>query len=175
MTSFIYPSLNRTSRNQDQSQIRNYGAFAAALSYILYFANKNRKDNGRISGTIEIYRGLQLPSEEIARYEIGKLLNLRGYTSATTTRSVAIGFAVDKLQADLCPVLYNIKFTGDEGLFYMSDENYSAFKDEDEILIQDGFDYRINSITEFNHDDTGQKITEIQLTYPPEPCMPDEN
>ena len=45
MESFIYPAVNRTCRNHDESQIRFYGAFAAALSYILYFANKNRRDN----------------------------------------------------------------------------------------------------------------------------------
>ena len=41
MESFIYEDLNRASRNKDQSKIQYYGAFAAALSYIIGHANKN--------------------------------------------------------------------------------------------------------------------------------------
>ena len=39
MESFIYGDLNRASREKDKSQIQYYGAYAAALSYIIYFAN----------------------------------------------------------------------------------------------------------------------------------------
>lgn len=39
MESFIYADLNRASREKDKSKIKYYGAFAAALSYIIYFAN----------------------------------------------------------------------------------------------------------------------------------------
>lgn len=42
MESFIYGDLNHASREKDQSQIQFYGAYAAALSYIIYFANTNR-------------------------------------------------------------------------------------------------------------------------------------
>ena len=44
MESFIYEELNCASRDKDVSKIEYYGAFAAALSYIIYNANKNRKD-----------------------------------------------------------------------------------------------------------------------------------
>lgn len=39
MESFIYAELNRASREKDVTKIKYYGAFAAALSYILYHAN----------------------------------------------------------------------------------------------------------------------------------------
>lgn len=39
MESFIYREMNKVSRNKDRSQIQYYGAFAATLSYILYYAN----------------------------------------------------------------------------------------------------------------------------------------
>ena len=68
MHSFVYSTLNQTCRNKDVSQIKNYGAFAAALSYILYFANKNRKDRDKIEGTTRLYRGVQLPRDEIDQY-----------------------------------------------------------------------------------------------------------
>lgn len=43
MESFIYGELNKASRCKEKSKIQFYGAFAAALSYIIYEANKNRK------------------------------------------------------------------------------------------------------------------------------------
>ena len=42
MECFIYEELNRVSREKDKSKIKFYGAFAAALSYIIYSANQNR-------------------------------------------------------------------------------------------------------------------------------------
>ena len=39
MECFIYTDLNRACREQDQSKIQYYGAYAAALSYILYYAD----------------------------------------------------------------------------------------------------------------------------------------
>ena len=42
MECFIYAEMNKASREKDKSKIKFYGAFAAALSYIIYNANKNR-------------------------------------------------------------------------------------------------------------------------------------
>ena len=42
MESFIYPELNRVCREKDKSKIKFYGAFAAALSFIIHSANQNR-------------------------------------------------------------------------------------------------------------------------------------
>ena len=42
MESFIYPDLNRACRNKDPQAIKYYGAFSAALSFIIDNANKNR-------------------------------------------------------------------------------------------------------------------------------------
>ena len=68
MQSFVFSTLNQVCRQKEVSQIKNYGAFAAALSYILYFANKNRKDRNKIEGTTRLFRGVQLPPNEIQRY-----------------------------------------------------------------------------------------------------------
>ena len=57
MESFIYPELNRASREKDESKIKYYGAYAAALSYIIYTANSNRKVRF-LTGTTLLYRGL---------------------------------------------------------------------------------------------------------------------
>ena len=44
MESFLYYDLNKASREKDQSKIKFYGAYAAALSFILYSATNNRSD-----------------------------------------------------------------------------------------------------------------------------------
>ena len=67
MESFIYPDLNRASREKDETKIKYYGAFAAALSYIIYFANQNRKTN-KLKDTTILYRGLKLKQEELNSY-----------------------------------------------------------------------------------------------------------
>ena len=57
METFIYSDLNRACREKDTSKIRYFGAFAAALSYIIYYANSNRS-NHKLQGTNTLYRGL---------------------------------------------------------------------------------------------------------------------
>ena len=47
---------------------------------------------------------------------------------------VAREFALHEIPDDKLAVIYDIRFTGDEGLFNMSDSRYTAFE-EDEVLI----------------------------------------
>ena len=44
MESFIYADMNKASRDKDMSKIKFYGAFAAALSYIIYNANQKKSN-----------------------------------------------------------------------------------------------------------------------------------
>ena len=44
MESFVYAELNRVCREKDKSKIKFYGAFAAALSFIIQNANNIRAD-----------------------------------------------------------------------------------------------------------------------------------
>ena len=45
MESFVYNELNRVCREKDRQMIKLYGAYAAALSFIIYSANMNRVDD----------------------------------------------------------------------------------------------------------------------------------
>ena len=69
MESFIYEDLNRACREKDESMIQYYGAFAAALSYIIYHANENRTDEDKINKKkgnncmTTLYRGLKIEKE----------------------------------------------------------------------------------------------------------------
>ena len=84
MESFIYEELNRASRKKDESKIQYYGAYAAALSFIIYFANKNKKNYDKLNGTNQLYRGLKMSKEHVElSYKKGKTVHLTGYTSTS--------------------------------------------------------------------------------------------
>ena len=61
MESFIYEDLNKATREKDRTKIKFYGAFAAALSYIIYNASHNRSDIEVTKKNI-LYRGVKLNS-----------------------------------------------------------------------------------------------------------------
>ena len=59
MESFIYANLNKACRDKDKSKIKYYGAFSAALSYIIYNANKNRR-NIEVKKQVRLFRGVKM-------------------------------------------------------------------------------------------------------------------
>ena len=130
----------------------------------MYFANKNRKID-RVSGTTRLYRGLQLSTEEVKGYEKGKVISLTGYVSTSMSFEVAREFALSDIPEDKSPVIYDIRFTGDEGLFNMSDPRYTAF-DEDEVLIQDGFEYKIEKVDKRFDFERLKDVITVTLLYP---------
>ena len=97
MESFIYQDLNTATRDKDKSKIKFYGAFAAALSFILYSCSKNRSDI-EVLEKIKLYRGLKLSASEVEDYIVGSKIHLPGYTSTSKNIGVAINFAFNKLK-----------------------------------------------------------------------------
>lgn len=92
MESFIYAELNRVCREKDKSKIKYYGAFAAALSFIIYGANKNRVKE-KLQDTTTLFRGVKLFEDEIDQYKVGSTINLLGYTSTSREFSTALTFS----------------------------------------------------------------------------------
>ena len=82
MESFIYRDLNRVCREKDKSMIKFYGAYAAALSFIINIANSNRT-NYKLHKSTKLFRGVRLAQEEVDSYEQGSTINLLGYTSTS--------------------------------------------------------------------------------------------
>ena len=82
MECFIYENLNRMCREKDHSKIQFYGAFAAALSYIIHSANSNRTED-KLQKTTLLYRGVKLSVLEANSYSVGTTINLLGYTSTS--------------------------------------------------------------------------------------------
>ena len=64
MESFIYAELNRVCREKDKSKIKYYGAFAAALSFIIHSANQNRVEK-KLYDLTTLFRGVKLDLFEV--------------------------------------------------------------------------------------------------------------
>ena len=83
---------------------------------------------------------------EIDEFTLGQVTNLIGYTSTSENLTIAIFFASEADQEnreiDKKPVIFKISFTGDKGLFKLS-EGYTAYIEEGEVLIQDGLSYLV--------------------------------
>ena len=59
MESFVYSDLNKACREKDVSKIKYFGAFAAALSFIIQKANSNRVDD-KLQDETTLFRGVKL-------------------------------------------------------------------------------------------------------------------
>ena len=68
MESFIYTDLNKACRNKDPQAIKYYGAFSAALSFIIDNANKNRRQKNSEKQTNLFFRGLKMTPVEADDY-----------------------------------------------------------------------------------------------------------
>jgi hypothetical protein len=133
--------MNRASRDKDLDKIEFYGPLASALGYILHAASSKRKELGN---KVTLYRGFSLKEEDIKNhYEVGKDTNLLGFTSTTLKRSIAINFAIPSSDLiievpEKTPILLVIEFTGKQQYFFLNSGAYSAYPDEQEVLLQDG-------------------------------------
>ena len=166
MESFIYEDLNRASRNKDASKIQYYGAFAAALSYIISSANKNNGARKNPSAMVQtLYRGIKLKREELEVYRTSKIINLLGYTSTSRCQQQAQIFAFEGLKTDQVPVVLQIEFEGHDGIFEMG-EGFSAYPEEEEVLLQDGLEYSLQDVTEHLAHDTDKPYFIVKLKYP---------
>ena len=105
MESFIYADLNRVCREKDRSKIKFYGAYAAALSYIIHSANQNRGVE-KLKDTTLLFRGVKLTQMEVALYKQGSKTNLLGYTSTSMDFHRALNFSFEDLTKDKVPVVF---------------------------------------------------------------------
>ena len=58
-------------------------------------------------------------------------------------RDVAMGFAIGDEDSEKCPLLIEIKIKGGLQLFSLNSGELSAYPKEEEILLQDGIEYRV--------------------------------
>ena len=85
-----------------------------------------------------------------------------GYTSTSLDIRVAKKFANFDLKDDEMPVIYEISFHGQKGLFQLTSE-FTAFPGEEEVLVQDGLKYLITQNTKIKCESTGQIFCLVRL------------
>ena len=116
-----------------------YGPFAAALSYIIHCGNINKSV---FKSGLSVFRGLKLTQDEIEqRYQVGSSINLKGFTSTSINKKVALNFAFSEVTNEMdvvekLPVLIEIQIKGSNQFFSVM--GLSAYPQEDEFLLQDG-------------------------------------
>ena len=80
------------------------------------------------------------PSELNEKYKIGGVITLQGFTSSTFSKESALSFAFDdkSIVSDetvMKALLIEFEFHGKQQFFYLNSEIYSAFPEEDEVLL----------------------------------------
>ena len=96
MESFIYTDLNKACRIKDHKAIKFYGAFSAALSFIIDNANKNDRQRNPRNQAKLLFRGLKMSPVDADGFQVGNLVNLRGYTSTSKQFDIALTFALEE-------------------------------------------------------------------------------
>ena len=67
-----------------------------------------------------LYRGLKLRQSDLNLYQPGETINLIGYTSTSKQYKTAVKFAYSDLMDEFVPVVFEIEFHGQQGLFELS-------------------------------------------------------
>mgnify|MGYP003320477931 CR=1 FL=1 len=66
---------------------------------------------------VRVYYNIHKKCFSVQDYKTGQTINLTGYISSSRQKSVAIKFALSNLKPDQIPAVFQIEFTGDQGLF----------------------------------------------------------
>ena len=94
------------------------------------------------------------------------MFELRGFTSATCKKDLAL----DSIKQDDTPELSNIlfEFIIEDSMshFLLNDEKYSAYPCEKEVLLQDGLTCSVVSVKQSFNYRLMQNLTVIQLMFP---------
>ena len=95
-----------------------------------------------MTGAFLLYRGTQMQEDWTYKYrdKIGNQIRLNGNTSCSRKLIVALGFALDNLKLYHTPVLFVTacqNFYAPKGIM-MNNDHYSAYPEENELLLQEG-------------------------------------
>ena len=95
-----------------------------------------------------IYRGLTFTQEQIDEYKGMKDcdVSLKGFSSASMNRDIAIKFALEDVRDAQKPVLLQIDWRGIEDHFRLNSNQFSAYPNEEEILLNDGLSMKVIDI-----------------------------
>lgn len=152
--SFVYRLLNKALRTQNLEIIFKFRFFINDLHkqihqfYREYLMKESRQHQ------LTVYRGQRLTMNEVdfLRTNIGEIISMNSFLSATTIRAIAEIFAdtSDQTQEDspLQSVLFIIDLCNfdDETAPFAFIENYSCCQDEEEVLFSIGAIFQVESV-----------------------------
>ncbi|CAF5052683.1 unnamed protein product, partial [Rotaria magnacalcarata] len=117
--------------------------FAADLSIQIQLEwKKLREENDVTLNPFHVYRGLNLPEDEVIQIQkyLGKSITTKGFLSTTRSCDIAKIFAAN--------VVFDIEIDPQlENIVYADISNYSQIPDEEEILIDFGTSFRVIDVT----------------------------
>lgn len=173
LNTFIYSHLNRCARIGDYKAGKNLGPFAAALSKALEVAGRHRtmKVDRSMTKTFMVYRGLTLDTKQLGQVKkmLGDHVNVRGYTSTSLREEVAVEFAMKYKDPDRHPVLYCINLRdGTMGghCFLLNERCYTAYPEEEELLLDDGLPFKVLTVYEKRVDERILTVVELESRMP---------
>ena len=96
---------------------------------------------------------MKIDSQELnEKFKEGNKIHLQGFTSTTLERDNALDFTVDYENLEIDdpekqPLLVEIVVSGKQQCFYLNNYELSAYPGEKEVLLQDGLQYQVVSVT----------------------------
>ncbi|CAF1212100.1 unnamed protein product [Adineta steineri] len=105
---FLYKLLNKALRTEDIDLLFNFRFFIIDLCSAIEQENHHLKNKG----TLTLYRGTQIPNEELEKIKenIGKTISTNGFLSTSRNINVSLGFIHMNTQSnDFTSVLFEIK------------------------------------------------------------------
>lgn len=94
MESFVFSEVNKAMREKNIAKLEMFGPFVTTLCFIISVAQMKEK---RANKQLKTYRGLIIDEESFKEQFVSgnKTICLKGLTSTTLDRNVALGFAMN--------------------------------------------------------------------------------
>ena len=149
---FLFRLVNKALLTEDIEALYTYRFYIADLSTCIEEDSKRLRENSKDT-RFKVYRGKKQSPEEIQSLQdsIGQVVSPNGFLSASRNRNVAEMFAdvgsVQTATSDLSSIIYEIEIDLKEPYVILADlQQYSYFKDEEEILFDLASVFEIKSM-----------------------------
>ena len=145
---FLYRHVNKALRTEDVDQLFTFRRFIGDLSKQLLSEYKALRE---YAPSVTLYRGTRILNDEYdkLRTNMGNLISMNGFLSTSLVKEVAMAFAGKSTETHHA-VLFEIQCNLDEveTVILAPIVEFSAIKNEQEVLIDIGVVFRLLSVEE---------------------------
>ncbi|CAF2053088.1 unnamed protein product [Rotaria magnacalcarata] len=146
--SFVYRLVNQALRTGDPDVIHPYRFFINDLYSELLSIHRQYIEPDEEDFIVYRGQGLTLPELTSLRSSVGKLVTFASFISSTVDRELAYGYAKIAARKNVVSAFFefhiNTEYNNTRPYAYVAD--YSAIRDEYEVLISVGTIFRLNSV-----------------------------